>query len=73
MIFGAVLILVGGWFLTRRYLPFLDGDFLGPVVLVLIGVLLIGGAVLRSGGKDGTPASGARAPASRHRAVIPRI
>ncbi|MEO5918040.1 MAG: PspC domain-containing protein, partial [Candidatus Limnocylindrales bacterium] len=56
VIFGAILILVGGWFLARRYLPFLDGDFLGPVALVLIGILLIGGAVLRSGGKDGTPA-----------------
>ncbi|MEO5918763.1 MAG: PspC domain-containing protein [Candidatus Limnocylindrales bacterium] len=57
VIFGAILILVGGWFLARRYLPFLDGDFLGPVVLVLIGILLIGGAMGRSGGKDGTPAS----------------
>ena len=32
-IFGAILIVVGAWFLLRRYVPALDGDLLGPVVL----------------------------------------
>ncbi|MEO8208785.1 MAG: PspC domain-containing protein [Chloroflexota bacterium] len=57
VVFGAILILVGGWFLARRYLPFLDGDFLGPLILVLVGILLIGGALRRSKG-DGPGQSG---------------
>ncbi len=49
LIFGAVLILIGGWAVLRRYLPAIDGDLLGPAVLLLIGVILVAGALRRSG------------------------
>ncbi len=54
VILGAVLVLVGAWFLVRRYLPSIDDELLGPAVLILIGVLLVGGALRRS--SDGGPA-----------------
>jgi hypothetical protein len=53
VIFGAILILVGAWFLIRRYVPALDGDLLGPIVLIVIGALLLAGAMTRGG--RGTP------------------
>ena len=53
VIFGAILIVVGAWFLIRRYVPALDGDLLGPIVLIVIGALLLGGALTRGG--SGTP------------------
>lgn len=45
MIFGAILIIVGGWFLVRRYLPTITDDFLGPLVLIALGLVLVVGAV----------------------------
>ncbi|MEW5992412.1 MAG: PspC domain-containing protein [Chloroflexota bacterium] len=53
VIFGAILIVVGAWFLIRRYVPALDGDLLGPIVLIAIGALLLGGALTR-GGRGGS-------------------
>jgi phage shock protein C len=53
VIFGAILIIVGAWFLIRRYVPALDGDLLGPIVLIVIGGLLLAGAMTRGG--SGTP------------------
>jgi len=53
VILGAILVLVGAWFLVRRYIPALDSDFLGPIVLIVIGALLVGGAVSRK--SDDTP------------------
>jgi len=53
VIFGAILIIVGAWFLLRRYVTWLDGDLLGPIVLIVIGALLLGGALTRGG--SGTP------------------
>jgi phage shock protein C len=53
VIFGAIFIIVGAWFLIRRYVPALDGDLLGPIVLIVIGALLLGGAMTRGG--RGTP------------------
>lgn len=55
VIFGAILIVVGGWFLLDRYIPALDSDLLGPVVLIVIGGLLLAGALGRGG--SGTPTS----------------
>ena len=52
VIFGAILVLVGAWFLVRRYLPSLDLDFVGPVVLIGLGVLLVGGALMRTSGEE---------------------
>ncbi len=53
MIFGAILVLLGAWFLIRRYVPALDGDYLGPLVLIAIGVIVLAGALGRS--SDDTP------------------
>lgn len=47
LIFGAILVLVGAWFLIRRYIPALDGDFLGPIVLIAIGAIVLAGALSR--------------------------
>lgn len=49
VIFGAILVIVGAWFLLRRYLPFLDGEVLGPVLLIAIGAVLLFGAMNRGG------------------------
>lgn len=57
VIFGAILIIVGAWFLIRRYVPALDGDLLGPIVLIVIGALLLAGAMTR-GGRGTPPAQG---------------
>ena len=48
VIFGSILVLIGGWFLAQRYIPALNSDLLGPVILIGIGVLLVAGAVGRS-------------------------
>ncbi|MCI0584047.1 MAG: PspC domain-containing protein [Chloroflexi bacterium] len=53
VIFGAILIVIGAWFLLDRYLTWLDSDLLGPVVLIVIGALLLAGALGR--GRSGTP------------------
>ena len=51
-VFGAILVLVGAWFLARRYLPELDLDFVGPLVLIGLGVLLFVGALIRTTGEE---------------------
>ena len=60
MIFGAILIVVGAWFLLDRYIPDLDSELLGPVVLIVVGALLLTGAMTRSVGSGGgnPPAQG---------------
>jgi phage shock protein C len=55
VIFGAILIIVGAWFLLRRYVTWLDGDLLGPIVLIVIGALLLAGALTRGRRGNGTP------------------
>ena len=55
VIFGAILIIVGAWFLLRRYIPELDGDLIGPVVLIIIGGLLLFGAMGRGNGTTSSP------------------
>lgn len=57
VIFGAILILVGLWFLLRRLIPALDDELLGSVVLIVIGALLLGGALTR-GARSGNPPAG---------------
>lgn len=47
VIIGLILILVGGWFLARDYLPFLDDRLLFPGLLVLVGLLLVVAAIRR--------------------------
>jgi phage shock protein PspC (stress-responsive transcriptional regulator) len=55
VIFGAILIIVGAWFLLRKAVPALDADLLGPIVLIVIGALLLAGALSRGGSGSGTP------------------
>ena len=52
LIFGAILVIVGIWFLVRRYLPSFDTDFLGPVILIGIGAIVLAGALSRNGEDD---------------------
>jgi phage shock protein C len=49
MAFGLILVLAGVWFLADRYID-LDLSWVMPAVLILIGVVLVFGALRRSGG-----------------------
>lgn len=48
MIFGAILVLLGIWFLIERYVPAINSDFLGPIVLIAIGAIVLAGALGRN-------------------------
>ena len=50
LIFGAILVIVGVWLLIRRYIPALDGDFVGPIILIAIGAIVLAGALSRNSG-----------------------
>ena len=54
LIFGGILVLIGIWFLIRRYIPALDGDFLGPIILIGIGAIVLAGAMRRNEEDDPT-------------------
>ena len=54
LIFGAILVLIGVWFLVSRYIPALDGAFLGPIILIAIGAIVLAGALRRN--EDDGPA-----------------
>ncbi|MEZ0239456.1 MAG: PspC domain-containing protein, partial [Chloroflexota bacterium] len=47
VILGVILVAVGGWLLARMYLPFFDDRLVGPLFLVVIGILLLVGALTR--------------------------
>lgn len=47
---GAGLILIGTWFLLREYLPNFNWNFVWPVVIVAIGVVILVGALRRRNG-----------------------
>jgi phage shock protein C len=47
IVFGVILVLVGGWLLLREVFPFFDDRFVGPAVLIGIGLLLVVAAVRR--------------------------
>jgi phage shock protein PspC (stress-responsive transcriptional regulator) len=51
LIFGILLIVVGAWFLARRWLPQLDTDAWTPLVVIAFGVVLIALA-MRPGGRS---------------------
>ena len=48
LIVGLVLVLIGGFFLARAYLPNLAVDRIWPILLVGIGVVLVIGSIRRS-------------------------
>jgi len=41
LLFGLILVVVGGWFLVRQYLPQFDLDLSWPYVAVGVGLLLV--------------------------------
>jgi len=48
VILGAVLIVIGVWFLADQFLPWLDWELIWPIGLVVIGVLVLATALRRS-------------------------
>jgi phage shock protein C len=50
LLFGLILILVGGYFLVRAAVPSINVDQAWPILLVVIGLALLVGSVRRSGG-----------------------
>lgn len=50
VIIGIALVLLGAWFLAQRYIPQLDNALLWPALLIVVGILLVAGAMRRPGG-----------------------
>ena len=50
ILFGLVLITLGAWFLLSRFLK-VDSDILVPGLLIVLGGVLVVGALARSGGR----------------------
>jgi phage shock protein C len=50
VLLGLVLVLVGGWFLLQRFLPQFDAALVWPAILIIVGLVLVVGALRRSGG-----------------------
>ena len=48
LIFGLVLVLAGAWFLIDRYVPALDTSWFIPGVLIVVGIVLVLGAMNRT-------------------------
>jgi phage shock protein C len=53
IIFGLILVILGGWFLLDRYIPALDLSWFMPAALIVIGLVLVVGAMGRSGQSQG--------------------
>ena len=53
MIFGLILVLAGAWFLVDRYVPSLDMGWFMPAALVVVGLVLVVGAIGRAGRTEG--------------------
>jgi len=49
IVVGALLVILGAFFLVREYLPAIDFDWVWPSALVLLGLLVIFNAVGRGG------------------------
>jgi peptidoglycan/LPS O-acetylase OafA/YrhL len=58
LVIGGLLVVFGGFFLAREFLPEVNFDWFGPAVLVAIGVLLLVTA-LRRGNDDSSRPGGA--------------
>lgn len=50
LILGLILILIGGFFLLRMYVPWLDAGRFWPFLLVIVGLVLILGSIRPGGG-----------------------
>jgi phage shock protein C len=48
VVIGLGLVLIGGYFLLRQFLPALDLDRLWPIAVIGLGILLIAGSLRRS-------------------------
>lgn len=53
MIFGLILVVLGAWFLLDRYVPALDLSWFMPGALIVIGLILVVGALGRAGRTEG--------------------
>lgn len=47
VVFGLILIVIGGWFLLRDIVPWFDDRLFWPAILIVIGVLLVVAAMRR--------------------------
>lgn len=47
VIFGVILVLIGGWFLVDQFIPGLNFGMIWPIGLVVIGVLILVAALRR--------------------------
>jgi phage shock protein C len=45
LVLGGLLVIVGGWFIVRDLLPGFDDRFVGPGFLIIIGFVLVLGAL----------------------------
>jgi len=48
LVLGGLLVIVGGWFIVRDLLPNFDDRFVGPAFLIVVGVVLVLGALRRN-------------------------
>ncbi len=53
IVIGGLLVLLGIAFFVREYLPAIDFDFIWPLALVALGVVVLAGAFGRGGGAGG--------------------
>ena len=54
MVIGALLVLIGGLFFVREWLPDFDTDFLWPLVLIGLGIVVLVLGFRRDSGTGGT-------------------
>jgi phage shock protein C len=55
IVLGSILLLIGIAFLVREYLPSIDFDYIWPLVLVALGVLVLLAALRPNGGNGSGP------------------
>jgi len=48
VLFGAILIIAGAWFLLQQLIPALDLDRWSPAILIAVGLILLVGATRRN-------------------------
>jgi phage shock protein C len=53
VVFGLILVALGAWFLLDRYIPALDLSWFMPGALIVVGLVLVVGALGRSGSTEG--------------------